>query len=134
MVSRRSRKSMSLARKSAQLAIAVPQVMSHRLTRMAIAGSRPSIRDRKEFDLMRSEKTAAFMESWQAMTLRAVRAQQNFMFSWFKAVWMPWLGQKMTPVSAMNQMQNAVLGIVTKGFAPVHRTAIANAKRLSLGK
>ena len=134
MASAHSRKSISLATKAAQLAFAVPQVMSHRLTRMALAGSRPSIRDRKEFDLMSSEKSAAFMESWQAMAFRTVSAQQNLMFSWFKAVWMPWLGQRMTPLSVMNQMQKAVLGIVTKGFAPVHRTAIANAKRLSLGK
>lgn len=130
MASRRT-KSMSLARKSTQLALAVPQVMGHRLTRMALAGANPSSRDRKEFSLMSSEKKLAFMQSWQAMALQAIQAQQQFMVSWFKAVWMPWLGQRMTPMSVMTQMQNAALGIVTKGLAPVHRTAVSNAQRLT---
>ena len=129
MASRRT-KSMSLARKSTELALAVPQVMGHRLTRMALAGANPSSRDRKEFNLMSSEKNLAFMQSCQAMTWQTLCVQQSFMLSWFKAVWMPSLGQRMTPMSVMTQMQNAALGIATKGLAPVHRTAVRNARRL----
>jgi hypothetical protein len=129
MASRRT-KSMSLARKSTELALAVPQVMGHRLTRMALAGANPSSRDRKEFNLMSSEKNLAFMQSCQAMTWQTLCVQRSFMLSWFKAVWMPWLGQRMTPMSVMTQMQNAALGIATKGLAPVHRTAVSNAQRL----
>ena len=130
MASRRT-KSMSLATKSTQLALAVPQVMGHRLTRMAIAGANPSNRDRKEFNLMSSEKKLAFMQSGQAMAWQALRFQQSFMLSWFKAVWMPWLGYRMTPSSIANLMRNGALEMAMKGMAPVHRTAVANAKRLT---
>jgi hypothetical protein len=36
-----------LARQATELAMAVPQVMAHRLTRMALAGATPSARDRR---------------------------------------------------------------------------------------
>lgn len=130
MASRR-RKSLSLATKSAQLALAVPQVMGHRLTRMALAGANPSSRDRTEFNLMSSEKTHAFIQSWQAMAMQGMHAQNALMYSWFKSMWMLWLGARMTPNSVIGQMQNAALGIAMKGFEPVYRTAIANANRLT---
>lgn len=130
MASRRT-KSMSLAKKSTQLALAVPQVMGHRLSRMAIVGVNPSNRDRRKFTLMSSEKKLAFMQSWQAMAWQARRFQQSFMFSYFNALWMPWLGQRMTPSSIARLMQNGALEMGTKGIEPIHRTAVANAKRLT---
>jgi hypothetical protein len=130
MASRRT-KTMSLATKSSQLALAVPQVMGMRLARMAIAGANPSSSDRKEYSLMTSEKKLAFMQSSQAMAAEAIRFQQSFMLSWFKAVWMPWLGYQMTPHSTWHLMQNGALAMAMKGMAPVHRTAVANAKRLT---
>ena len=54
-----TRKGKSLAMQSAQLAVAVPQVVAHRVTRMAIAGPKLSQRDRKEFALMVAEKESA---------------------------------------------------------------------------
>jgi hypothetical protein len=39
----------SLIAKAAELAFAVPQVVAHRVTRMALAGPSLSDRDRKEF-------------------------------------------------------------------------------------
>ena len=76
MASRRTRAKSSLAQQAAELALAVPQVVAHRMTRMALAGPHPSPRDRKEFARMVAEKNAAFGEAWQAMALHGARAQQ----------------------------------------------------------
>jgi hypothetical protein len=74
---RQGRKSLSLLAKSAELAIAAPQVIAHRVTRMAIAGPTLSARDRKEFQLMVAEKMAGFGEAWSAMVLQTIRANQT---------------------------------------------------------
>lgn len=56
MSSRSARKSKSVASKAVELAVAVPQVVAHRVARMAISGPTLSDRDRKEFELMVAEK------------------------------------------------------------------------------
>ena len=119
----------TLAQRSAELAFAVPPVMAHRIARMALAGATPSERDRREFTLMSAEKTAAFQQSWTAMTAQAWRAQQDLGMFWWRACLSPW-----GPPSAQaigTQLQSAALGVLGHGLAPVHRTAVANAKRLS---
>ena len=60
----RRRPSASLSAKTTELALAVPQVVAHRLLRMAHAGPHLSARDRKEFARMIAEKNSAFAESW----------------------------------------------------------------------
>jgi hypothetical protein len=72
----RRRRPQLLAVKAAELAFAVPQVVAHRVARMAIAGPKPSARDRKEFARMVAEQNAAFGESFNAMAAQAVRADQ----------------------------------------------------------
>ena len=134
MVTRRTRKSISLAAKSAQLALAVPHVVGHRVARMALAGASPSSRDVKEFNRMICEKPFAFFASWNAMGAQTLRAQHAFMYSWFKAVWMPWLGSRMTSASVANHMQNAAVATALSGLAPFHEAAVANAKRLAFTK
>lgn len=131
MASRRTRNSRALVTKSAQLALAAPQVIAQRATRMALAGASPSRRDRLEFSRMTSEKTLAFMESWNAMALQIIRTQQSFMLSWATSVWMPWLGPRITATSLIRQMQDAAVGLALSGMAPVHRAAVANARRLT---
>jgi hypothetical protein len=119
----------TLAQRSAELAFAVPPVMAHRIARMALAGGQPSARDQREFKLMSAEKTAAFQQSWMAMGLQLWRAQQAFAVFWWRACLSPW-----GPPSAQaigTHLQSAALGVLGKGLAPVHRTAVANAKRLS---
>ena len=111
--------------------MAVPQVVAHRLTRMAMAGSTLSARDRKEFDLMLAEKNAAFTQAWQAMAMQSMRANQALAASLFSSAWSSALRGKMPTLSAAAQLQNAALGILNKGLAPVHRKAVANAKRLA---
>jgi hypothetical protein len=130
MHSRSPRSAAALALQAAELAVAVPQVVAHRMTRMAIAGPSLSPRDRKEFTLMVAEKNTAFVASWQAMAAQAVVANQAFATTMLRSMWTsPWRAQ--TPVAAITQMQEAALGVLGKGMAPVHRKAMANAKRLA---
>jgi hypothetical protein len=137
MTTRRSRKTKpvaTIASKAAELAIATPQVVAHRVARMAIAGPSPSKRDRREFELMVNEKSAAFFESWNAMAMQAVRANQAIALSFFRSLWSPSLWVKPSASSLAKQLQGAALGVVDKGLAPVHRKAVANAKRLARTK
>ncbi len=115
---------------TAGLAVAVPQVVAHRVNRMLTAGAVPDARDLREFRLMTSEKTAAFMESWMATGAQLMRANQQFAFSLMTSWWRAWFSMpglgRTTP-----QLQTAALGVLAKGMAPVHRIAVANAKRLA---
>ena len=133
MSERRASKSRSVARKTTELAVAAPQVVAHRLTQMALAGVTPSARDRKEFRGMGAEKVAAFAESWSAMASEAFRANQKIGLALLASLWSPAAGRKAAK-SVARQANNAVLGIVEKGMAPIHRRAVANAKRLSRTK
>jgi len=134
MLSRRAQGSLSLFARSAQLAVAVPQVVAHRVTRMAIAGPVPSARDRKEFKRMVAEKASAFGEAWSAMALQTMLANQALAASWLRALWVPSLDRRPSAAAVAADLQHAALGVLGKGMAPVHRKAVANAKRLSRTK
>jgi len=134
MTSPRSRKTKSLITKAAELAFAVPQVVAHRVMRMAVAGPTLSERDRKEFNLMSAEKSAAFNESWNAMTIQAARANQELTTSFIGSIWSPSLQGKPSATAVAAQLHDAALGVLDKGIAPVHRKAVANAKRLARTK
>ncbi|GAA6142495.1 hypothetical protein [Hydrogenophaga sp. 5NK40-0174] len=114
---RSSSSSRSNQAKLAQLGMAVPQVMAHRLTRMAMAGPLLSPRDRKEFTGMVMEKQLAFSQAWMAMAMETWRMQQAWAAAWFT-------GQVPSLTAAVNR-------IAAKGLAPVHRKAVSNAKRLA---
>jgi hypothetical protein len=131
MLARRTQRSMSVLAKSADLAVAVPQVVAHRVTRMAIAGPMPSARDRKEFKRMVAEKTSAFGEAWSAMAMQTLRANQALAASWFRALWTPSLRRGPSAIAVTAELQRAAWGVLGKGMAPVHRKAVANARRLS---
>ena len=124
------RKSKPLAVQAAELAFAVPQVIAHRATRMAMAGASPSARDRKEFRRMGTEKVAALTESWNAMAVEAFLANQQLAISYMQSLWFPWLSPKSSAKSASRRLSNAALGILGEGMAPIHRRAVANARRL----
>jgi len=134
MASRRTRAKTSLAQQAAELALAVPQVVAHRVTRMALAGPHPSPRDRKEFARMVAEKNEAFGEAWQAMAVHGVRAQQALGASLFASLLAIAHGRRPSPARSVAQLQHATLGVLGKGMAPVHRKAIANARRLARTK
>lgn len=132
MPARRRRPSTSLSAKTAELALAVPQVVAHRLLRMAHAGPHLSARDRKEFARMIAEKNSAFAESWSAMSRQMLQSQRAFA----EALAVAATARRPKPGSATahafaEQLHHAALSVVGKGLAPVHRRAVANAKRLA---
>jgi hypothetical protein len=125
------RKTKSITTKAAELAVAVPQVVAHRVARMAVAGPALSQRDRKEFKLMIAEKQTAFTQAIQAMATQTLRANQSLAASFLRSMWSANFWGNPSGAKAATQVRNAALGILDKGMAPVHRKAVANAKRLA---
>lgn len=95
------------SRRHAQFAFAVPFVMAQRMTRMMHPS--PSARDRAELQRMVTEKALAFQQAWVAMASETMRLQYRVAQSWW----------------------DATLSVLDKGFAPVQRRAIRNARRLA---
>jgi hypothetical protein len=128
---RRARKSRTTVHQALELALATPQVVAHRVTRMALAGAIPSARDRKEFDGMLAEKHVAITQSWVAMNAQALVAQQTLLAAmWRNLLAPPWV-PRATPAQAAMQWREAGAGILAKGLEPMRRKAVANAKRLA---
>lgn len=127
----RKHSSASVARQHAQLAWAAPQVIAHRTARMAAAGATPTARDAAEFSRMFAEKTTAFTQAWIAGWAAMAWAPSRMAMELLRAgpglvrggavdlgpVWRAWRGQGW--------------GIAGAAIAPVHRAAVANARRLS---
>ena len=112
--------------KSAELALAVPQVMGHRLLRMASSG-KPTKRDRREFDRMITEKAEAIGEAWGRMALKAFQANQNMALSLMKG----WMRGSPSVVQHAVTLQRTATDVLAAGLAPVHRRAVANTRRLA---
>lgn len=111
-----------LATQAAELGIAAPQVIAHRVARMAAAGPMWSARDRKEFAGMVTEKQLAFTQSWFAAMTEIARMQQQ------------WLMSLATAASPATQRRRARAGVVRLGnraLAPIHAKAVSNARRLA---
>lgn len=124
-----TRKTHSRARKVTELGIAVPQVVGHRLARLAAAGPSPSARDRREFQRMGAEKFTAFSQSWLAVSMAMWQANLALGASMLRTMGMP--GLQHSPAQLGWQWQSAMTGALDKGIAPIHRTATANARRLA---
>lgn len=126
-MSRRKINQQSLA-----LALAVPQVVAHRVGRIAQAGPTLSARDRREFTQMGAEKVAAFYESWAAMAAAGVRAQQSMGLAMMRnAALVPWgLARPASLMPSANTLAAHATRVMAQGLAPVHKRAVGNAKRL----
>lgn len=120
----------SLASQTAELAFAVPQVVAHRVARMAMAGVSPSQRDKAEFKLMSDEKFAAFQESWVAMAAQVIQVQQQASLQMMKAFFTPMAWRAPSYRSMERQWSNASISVIGKGLEPISRRAVANARRL----
>jgi hypothetical protein len=107
----RRRRSKALAAQTVDLAFAVPQVIAHRVARMA---------DQQEMHRMGTEKFAAFGEAWTAMALEAWLANQKFALSFMQSALLP----------GTRQLNKAALDILASGMTPIRRRAVANARRL----
>jgi hypothetical protein len=119
------------ARQLSELSWAVPQVVSHRLTRLAFAGATPKASDQREFTAMVAEKHQAFVESWWAMGTETLRQQQSLTLALFGG-WSPRAAAN--PLAAgqrvLAQMVDGPMQVAHQGLKPVHQKAVANAKRL----
>ena len=130
MSARRNRKALTLARKSAELGLAVPVVVAHRVARMARAGSPPNARDRREFTRMGTEKLMAFNESWMAMWAQSMRIQQEISVAMWRSWWSVWTHPRSSRALPWVDAPWAALRMMAEGTAPIHRRATANARRL----
>jgi hypothetical protein len=125
-MSPRRRRKTRLYTKSAALAFAVPQVIGHRLMRMASSG-KPTRRDRREFDRMITEKAEALGEAWSRMAVKTFQANQEIAFSLMKG----WMRGSPSVVQHAAALQRTATEVLAAGLAPVHRRAVANARRLN---
>lgn len=125
---RKTHPSQRLARQSVELALAAPQVVMHRLSRMAQAGAAPSLSDRREFARMGHEKVLAFYQSGAAFWGELLRTQLRWTQSLFAIGWAMALGArpKLLPLHDARGAARAL----SAAMAPLHVTAVANARRL----
>ncbi len=132
------RKAARLSAQTAEMLIAAPQVVVHRLGRMALSGPRPSIKDQREFQRMSTEKLVAFGEAWRAMTLQVLKSNQQLASSMMRSAWpaaVTGRGTTSLPLAQMvADLEGATLDVLGQGIRPMHRRAVANAKRLSRPK
>ena len=134
MPTRRHRGAASSGRRAIELAVAVPQVVTHRLGRAALAGPSPSARDRREFQRMYVEKIAAFNESLNAMAIEMVRANIRAFFAPWSWSW-PRPRRASTYAADLTSLYARTgLGMLDQALAPYHRRAVANATRLRRGR
>ena len=87
-----------------------------------LALANPSARDRRELGLMVSEKSGAFADAWTAMALEAFRINVAWTRAFFRAP---------LAVPTAERFNAAALSVLGAGLVPIHRTAVANARRLS---
>src|ERR1700678_2954504 len=120
MATRRMRKSKSLAVKSVELAVAVPQVVAHRVTRAALAGPTLSDRDRREFQTMINEKQSAFAQAWLDMTMQEFRANKALAILMLRSLFVPFSSKFSSAASTAIQLQKAAVEVLDKGLAPIH--------------
>ncbi|MBO9717355.1 MAG: hypothetical protein J7507_11255, partial [Pseudoxanthomonas sp.] len=106
----RQRRSRKAAAQLVELGIAAPQVVAHRLVRMAGAGSQLSARDRREFVGMVVEKQTAFAEAWMAMWVEGWQAQQRW--------WLACLGQVPSASQHAAHMRQAWEQVAARGISP----------------
>jgi hypothetical protein len=141
-----------LAIKTGEMMVASAQVIGHRTSRMAAAGSNPSARDRQEFSLMGQEKLEAITESAQAMAAQMMRMNlqsgaQVFQQMLTAATDMMSLAASRTVSQSMarqaklmrtmtrsavtaSELSGSAARLAHRGLKPIHSRAAANAKRL----
>jgi hypothetical protein len=128
------RKASTLGLQLVDLATAVPSVVGHRVARLATAGPAPSKRDRNEFRRMGQEKSEAFAESFRAMSIATLQANQRMALTLMRTAWLNPLGTRPSPIAIGALWHSALVDVLGKGVAPVRRRAAANARRLAHAK
>ena len=142
-----------LAWKTGEMAIASAQVIGHRVSRLTLASTVPSVRDRREFALMGGEKAEAALESAQAVWVRMLGMHQEFAALAMKQIFstsvtLMSLAASRTPAESVarqakvvrDAMTNSAVAVSTLSGAaarvarsaakPVHTRISGNARRL----
>jgi hypothetical protein len=142
------------ATKAGEMMFASAQVIAHRTGRLAAAGAHPSVRDRKEFALMGTEKVAAAGESARNMATRIGMANARASGSaWIQMMKMSQdmmnIAMSRTTMQAANRQMALTQRMVndgvsagatatrtagriaSQGLKPIHGRATRNAKRLA---
>lgn len=129
-----SRRAASQAqRKMIDLSVATPQVVAHRLTRMALAGPVPNARDQKEFTGMVLEKQLAFAQAWWAAWNAALQGPWGMAWStWQTALSGGMLGSSPWAMWKLAERSSAPMAqVVNAALTPIERKASSNARRLA---
>lgn len=129
-----SRRAASQAqRKMIDLSVAAPQVVAHRLTRMALAGPVPNARDQKEFTGMVLEKQLAFAQAWWAAWNAALQGPWGMAWStWQTALSGGMLGSSPWTMWKLAERSSAPMAqVVNAALTPIERKASSNARRLA---
>ena len=142
-----------LALKTSEMMVASAEVISHRASRMAMAGVVPSEHDQREFVLMGQEKIEAVAESAQAIAERMLNQNQEISTLAYKQLMMGTSGIISLATSAtlaessnlqaklvqdtmsgsaaaVSQLTDSLARVAHRGLKPLHSRATANAKRL----
>jgi hypothetical protein len=112
-----------------EIAFTSPQVISHRVSRMATAGMFPDQRDRKEFARMGLEKVDAFGEAWFAVAMDLWLSNLGWANTLAKQYW-----GGAAPTMMSWRWPTATTRMAGKALHPVRRRVRANVKRLRLVK
>lgn len=115
-----------------EISVFAPQVIVFRLARFALAGSQPSQDTQQEYQLMWTEKTAAFQEVWVNIFYESMRYQGKMIIISNKSWW--YNAHPLTPDNlwkVTQKTQKAGTKALNKSLKPVHKRVVSNAKRLS---
>lgn len=143
-----------LALKTSEMMMASATVISHRTSRIAVAGVMPTLSDQREFTLMGQEKMDAATESAQAIATQIVNLNQEMGALAFNQMVQGATGMlslaasrsiaqsntlqaklmhdaMSTSACAASQLADSVARVAQHGLVPIHSRATANAKRLA---
>lgn len=121
----------SAASKAVDIAVAAPQVIAHRVARMALAGPLPDARDRKEFTGMVLEKQLAFAQSCVAWNTAVLGWQMQWHRQWFSSCLRGDYAGAFSHMLSPLPLAEAGEKAVAQTLEPVRRKAVANARRLA---
>jgi len=110
-----------------QLATVAPMVIGYRLTGMALAGAKPTARDRREVSRMGQEKVDAWNEAVQATGMRLLQANLAMGTLLLRQAW----GGAPAPATFANSVTKLSSDLLADTLAPYHRRVVANSRRLS---
>ncbi|CAA6822988.1 MAG: Unknown protein [uncultured Thiotrichaceae bacterium] len=121
--------SKKLMKQTADLIVASPQVITHRINQMALAPFTLSPVAMQEIYTMTTEKVLATQQSWLAMSTEITTLNQRYINSMLSSFWTPWAKQPSDTISALDYQRES-LRALNKGVAPIRDTAVSNAERL----